>query len=713
MLNSLRKVQRNEDGQAILLAVVGLLVLSLAVMSTINIGTAIHERVKLQNASDAQAYSIAAMEARAFNFYAFANRTQVSQYVSAMISQSWMSFFNSLLGLITDALALIETLAMTGSCRGSLFWKLCCKALKTVIEAGLDFITGGAWEDIKQVLQEISDLLEQLYGGLATVFDFVDEWVSKAVAWGTFIANYGMYVAEAVMSTAIYATHVLTLDKDVLTANDDKADLNGIIAACLGLVNGGVDVGSFELRGFVNAHDPASRPPTLINISKSPVPTTLLKWKPLDNAAADDADASITTAKRVMTEVANATRYPAFVTDRNPWDWLDAVFKSLPSGLGDFAATAMKFFDMGPMRFRKYGQTKLMTKPEPWYIRNLGKENSQWARGNVMTSDDPYYMAWNPKWLGVPVLPDPPADCTFEELLVKGYCRIGLGIGPIHISKTVDTSFFHWGTNGVAYTDDKNTLTMQNTQHECSKPDRDCGYNGGGGKYLGGHSHNNESQGSLQFPNVQRESKRWASIWSVSPQGGVHCGVGNRYNRGHLAKSFDEGTEDSIKCFWGRKTNWDCWWEDRHPWMDVTPYMKFNPTSQYAQDFGEPTVWTAADKDTTANENKVAAMKGNEVGVTFGSTSGTVHMDNQVAAFFGAKKMIVLSRAKAYYHRPGTWEEHPNFMNPYWGAKLEPIAPGLVNAMTQIPPLKQLNDKFSGKLGKYATDIASNWFIMH
>src|SRR5437870_522627 len=106
MLTTLHRMKKDQDGQAIVLAVVGILILSLAVLTTVNIGTAVHERVKLQNAADATAYSLAAMEARAFNFYAFANRTQVSQYVSAMICQSWLSFFNFTVAGATDVLAL-------------------------------------------------------------------------------------------------------------------------------------------------------------------------------------------------------------------------------------------------------------------------------------------------------------------------------------------------------------------------------------------------------------------------------------------------------------------------------------------------------------------------------------------------------------------------------------------------------------------------------
>jgi hypothetical protein len=36
--------------------------------------------------------------------------------------------------------------------------------------------------------------------------------------------------------------------------------------------------------------------------------------------------------------------------------------------------------------------------------------------------------------------------------------------------------------------------------------------------------------------------------------------------------------------------------------------------------------------------------------------------------------MNALSVSRVYYHRPGDWREHPNFFNPFWGAKLHPVA---------------------------------------
>ncbi|MFC1482519.1 hypothetical protein ACFL51_01805 [Myxococcota bacterium] len=37
-----------------------------------------------------------------------------------------------------------------------------------------------------------------------------------------------------------------------------------------------------------------------------------------------------------------------------------------------------------------------------------------------------------------------------------------------------------------------------------------------------------------------------------------------------------------------------------------------------------------------------------------------------------------------YYHRPGVWEEHPNFFNPFWRARLAPVGAKLMNIFDQL-----------------------------
>lgn len=45
------------------------------------------------------------------------------------------------------------------------------------------------------------------------------------------------------------------------------------------------------------------------------------------------------------------------------------------------------------------------------------------------------------------------------------------------------------------------------------------------------------------------------------------------------------------------------------------------------------------------------------------------------------------ARGQAYYHRPGFWAEPPNFFNPFWKARLAPIAPVITQFTGKIPAL--------------------------
>src|SRR6478609_2536798 len=111
LIRRLRESLLREEGQALVLACLMMFVLAVAVLTTVNIGHTVHERVRLQNTADSAAYSMAVMEARAFNFYAFANRTQVSHYVAAMVWMSIDSFVFFTEGFLTDAYGMLRSIA--------------------------------------------------------------------------------------------------------------------------------------------------------------------------------------------------------------------------------------------------------------------------------------------------------------------------------------------------------------------------------------------------------------------------------------------------------------------------------------------------------------------------------------------------------------------------------------------------------------------------
>src|SRR3954447_12082737 len=56
--------------------------MALMMMLSFNIANAIHEKIRLQNYSDAQAFSMATIEARTFNYLAYSNRASAAAFVT-------------------------------------------------------------------------------------------------------------------------------------------------------------------------------------------------------------------------------------------------------------------------------------------------------------------------------------------------------------------------------------------------------------------------------------------------------------------------------------------------------------------------------------------------------------------------------------------------------------------------------------------------------
>jgi hypothetical protein len=91
MFRLLRRLRRDERGQAMILGAVAMLILAITVMATVTVGHGVYSKIKLQDAADAQAYSIAVKEARAYNFLAYTNRAMVVHYSAMLTVMSYVS----------------------------------------------------------------------------------------------------------------------------------------------------------------------------------------------------------------------------------------------------------------------------------------------------------------------------------------------------------------------------------------------------------------------------------------------------------------------------------------------------------------------------------------------------------------------------------------------------------------------------------------------
>ncbi len=216
-------------GQALVLACLVILVLCLAVLATLNLGHNVTERVRLQNTADAAAHSIAAMEARAFNFYAFSNRTQVSHYVSAMVWQSYLSFIYFSEAFLTDVYGVMKSLNGCAGARGG-FWLAACPVLEAIPYLG-------------PVIRALSVVI-QLYRGVVYAYqtllrtmdpDFV---IGRKIIPAHRALNQALAIAsEAVMLSAL--SQAAQTAKPIIEENDRNVDLTfsqsigGALTVCL------------------------------------------------------------------------------------------------------------------------------------------------------------------------------------------------------------------------------------------------------------------------------------------------------------------------------------------------------------------------------------------------------------------------------------------------------------------------------------------------
>ncbi|MHB8416702.1 MAG: TadE/TadG family type IV pilus assembly protein [Myxococcales bacterium] len=87
-----KKNRAGQRGQAIVLLAVTGIILAFTVLTTLAIGSAVENRIRLQQTADAAAYSMAVQEARTFNYFAFSNRAIVAHYVAIMSIYGYMSY---------------------------------------------------------------------------------------------------------------------------------------------------------------------------------------------------------------------------------------------------------------------------------------------------------------------------------------------------------------------------------------------------------------------------------------------------------------------------------------------------------------------------------------------------------------------------------------------------------------------------------------------
>lgn len=156
-------------GQALILAVVALLVLCLGLIVLFNSGQTVTKKVQLVNTADAAAYSAAVQQARAFNLIAYMNRASVANEVAVAQMVSWQSWMNfTLRGTdnfkdAVQAVAIIFDLSIVGAEVGA--------ALQKVVSA---------LKQVKSAVQKIRDGMQAAFSAATTFIGTLNAAYSKA-----------------------------------------------------------------------------------------------------------------------------------------------------------------------------------------------------------------------------------------------------------------------------------------------------------------------------------------------------------------------------------------------------------------------------------------------------------------------------------------------------------------------------------------------------
>ncbi|MGZ3457089.1 MAG: TadE/TadG family type IV pilus assembly protein [Archangium sp.] len=674
MTRALRRGFERQEGQALVLACVLMLVLSLALITTVNLGHAVHERIRLQNTADAAAYSTAAMEARAFNFYAFTNRTQVSHYVSAMMWQSLDSFLFSVQAFLTDIYGFMRTIGpcFPTSSRDGVFW--------TAVSSFLDNLP------FINIVMGALDLVFTVLGGMLLlmkpVMEPIDQAIGRVVVPGHRMLNAVLAgTATAVMLST--SSYVLGTSNAIIAANDPNVDsrvpqtLAGLINQCL----------------YSRAHYKQAN-----GTPFSPVNP----FEPLEPSRRKETD-KVARAKRVMAGITNATRFPCNAKDGHcPETMLThrklGSLMPIPHWLEPLKTVLDDFPKWGQTRFLTYrlgfgGMEE--TRPGKARGRNKIRESNDLpdlpmgmlAQGDVIGADDPYFLKF------------------------PGPASVNLGgtqlFNPFRCPKEPSA---------------KDPRTW-----------RDC----------------------WGDPREDKNDTLKTSVWAMSStdlrENGIHWRV---VFPGEASQQEDRdvGLYESRTCL--ARVSGACLFEmsvyvanvridmkdHNHPWPGLAPFPHFEP-GDYAKDcaegfgeepsttamaargddFNQPSTWVLLDKSTEELHNSRADGTGathntpgrlnasGKLTFAFGKWAGSLDLENdreklEPGGVTHGSGMSVISRGQTYYHRPGNWNEQPNFFNPYWRPRLAAVWQG----KDSLPLLNKMADALPGDLKDAPTKLITH-----
>ncbi len=655
---ALRRSLQRKEGQALVLACVLMLVLSISILTTVHLGHVAVERVRLQNTADAAAYSMAVIEARAFNFYAFANRAQVSHYVSAMAWQSYLSFIYFTEAFLTDMYGMFKTLDKCAGDR-SMFWKVACQVLER-----LPYV-GKVIETVNQIIDVYRSFLVVFQKALRTANP--DYLIGRLIIPAHRVLNQGMAVASEMMMLSALG-QVLSAAGEVIEQNDPNLDskassaATGAISACL----------------FDRAHlREANGSPLAPRNPFSAISPAAVREKSKQSRA-KRAIGGIVNATRLGCDASEAACQRNLITSRRMGDILPGFL----SGLGGFVDHVVS--KSGQTRFLTHSLAKGFDDPEGGNLIRHWRDppdspQGMMAQGDNIGADDIYSIKLGPS-----------------------------RIGPFHnpLSCGDDDNYWScWGDPRKGKGDDS-TLPfryMMKTSVWAMNPSE---AHGGDGGIHWRVSYPGWPQGRGQRDPTGEEGEvglHRNDVCVLSSPLGCVPGMTIAVFVANVRPIQDRNHP----------------WGGIVPFMHFEPGDYADPcpmsgtpsgveVATRRRHFNQPSTWVLLNKSPGQLRNPIPDESASRIGPALPNPQGAIKFEltkplslalEDVHPPFDlpglGQGLNVLSRGQVYYHRPGNWTEQPNFFNPYWRPRLASI----YQARDDLPLFQKLSSAWGRQVG--------------
>ena len=680
-----------------------MLILAFGLMVTLNIGVAVQEKIRLQNNSDAAAYSLAVTEAQAFNYVAFTNRVQAAHYNMIMTIQTYqvtLLLFESVLGTLYDLFAALY---------GILFWVPYVGVALYWIAVGF----GAIMTIIKIAYYGRVDGKPRSVG-LMPFMGF-----TKQAIW---YINYAHYIADLIVTGAVLLRTINNM-ADFIRQNDSRVDTSfGIYKIVNAALNTWEYLSTFDkyaggLRALVNGDERIKMKERNANQNNNREKKSI---SPYPGGRSRHA----VYRQKIMGEIANASRTNSFNLDRYKKHETDlSIVKFTFEKIG-----ASKMLGVSP-RILQNANKKSCWNGNPrgafYNLNSLKGGHGDFKNGMIYpirckggNADGQSIGPW-----GDIIASDRGFQLTLEIGLGSffGLFEIGMkekiGMGTYMWSDNNGGNYWRWATpdknpTGICwnFSNNRNDVCMGRQRDKLYKPTQayirvpfriwD---------FLPGGLQKVVSTIRYGIPPIGCKFSEGVNVrdWNRNHFGPEDKGAWpGCHHRGPCRKWFRWGCCKSIPalaCYleWiahKRIPNHEAVHHKKNAqqyYFGVAPYVKFNPSDDRRKDYNQPSTWMLMNlapnnflagnpwnfsqsndilgtSKASSPESGFSAQKGL-------STDPVMDDGSKYSAFkmFGILKpgINVMSRARVYYHRPGNWNEQPNFFNPYWRAQLAPIAP--------------------------------------